>query len=105
MPDALVVFCTCQDKAQADHIAEALIEARLAACVNILPPLRSIYRWQGKVEHAEETLLLIKSTADRFPALRDRIADLHTYETPEIIALPIADGSEKYLSWLREQVL
>jgi periplasmic divalent cation tolerance protein len=104
MTDALVVFCTCQDQSQAQRIAEALVEARLAACVNILSPLQSIYRWEGKVERAEETLLLIKTTRDRFPALRDRIGDLHTYETPEIIALPLADGSERYLSWLREQV-
>ena len=104
MADALVVFCTCGDQAQAHLIAEALIEGRLAACVNILSPLYSIYRWQGKVERAEETLLLIKTTSERFPALRDRIADLHTYETPEIIAVPVGDGSEKYLSWLREQV-
>jgi periplasmic divalent cation tolerance protein len=104
MTDAVVVFCTCENQSQARHIAEALLEARLAACVNVLSPLQSIYRWHGKVERAEETLLLIKTTRDRFAALRDRIGDLHTYETPEIIALPIADGSEKYLSWLREQV-
>jgi len=104
MTDALVVFCTCQDQAQAHLVAEALIEARLAACVNILSPLQSIYRWQGKVERAEETLLLIKTTPERFIALRERIAELHSYETPEIIAVPVADGSQKYLSWLREQV-
>src|SRR5690242_12940926 len=104
MTDALVVFCTCENELQARHIADSLVEGRLAACVNILPPLQSIYRWQGKVERAEETLLLVKTTRDRFSALRDRIGELHTYETPEIIALPVADGSEKYLAWLREQV-
>jgi periplasmic divalent cation tolerance protein len=105
MADALVVFCTCENESQAQHIAEALVDARLAACVNILPPLQSIYRWQGKVERAEETLLLIKTVPERFIALRDRITELHTYETPEIIAVPVADGSQKYIAWLREQVL
>ena len=106
MADALVVFCTCENQLQAQHIAEALVDARLAACVNILlPPVQSIYRWQGKVERAEETLLLIKTVPERFIALRDRITELHTYETPEIIAVPVSDGSQKYIAWLREQVL
>ena len=100
----LIVFCTCENAEQGRRIAEALVEARLAACVNILPPLRSVYRWQGKIESAEEVLLLIKTTAGRFPALEDRIQQLHSYDTPEIIAIPIAAGSEKYLDWLREQV-
>lgn len=104
-PDAfLIVFCTCESPAQGRQIAEALVEARLAACVNILPPLQSIYRWQGKIESAEEVLLLIKSTRDRFAALQERIQQLHSYDTPEIIAVPITAGSEKYLGWLGEQV-
>jgi periplasmic divalent cation tolerance protein len=102
MTDAVIVLCTCSSETEANHIAGALVDARLAACVNILPsPIQSIYRWKGKVEEAQEILLLIKTTQERFPALRDRIAELHSYETPEIIALPIWAGSEKYLAWLR----
>lgn len=102
--DAVVVFCACETHEQALEIGNALIEGRLAACVNVLPPIQSIYRWQGKVERAEEILLLIKTTRDRFPALRDRIQQLHSYDTPEIVAVPITAGSEKYLAWLGEQV-
>jgi periplasmic divalent cation tolerance protein len=72
--------------------------------VNILSPIRSIYRWQGQIETAAEVLLLIKTTEERFSALQQRIRDLHTYKTPEIIAVPIVAGLEKYLTWLREQV-
>lgn len=104
MSDAVIVFCTCENHAQAMQIAEALVNARLAACVNLLPPVQSIYRWQGKVETAAEVLLLIKTTRDQFPALEERIQQLHTYDTPEIIAVPIIEGSEKYLSWLCAQV-
>jgi periplasmic divalent cation tolerance protein len=70
----------------------------------VLPPVRSIYRWEGKVESADEVLLIIKTTRERFAAVRDRIAQVHTYDTPEIIAVPVFDGSDKYLTWLRDQV-
>lgn len=100
----ILVFCACENPPQAIQIAEALVNARLAACVNILPSVHSIYRWQGKLETAEEVLLLIKTTGEHFPSLEDRIRELHTYDTPEIVAVPITAGSEKYLSWLREQV-
>lgn len=103
MSEALVVFCTCEDRAQAHRIAGKLVEERLAACVNIIAGVRSVYRWEGKVSEAEEVQLLIKTVRDRYPALRRRIAELHSYDTPEIIALPITEGSEKYLDWLREQ--
>ena len=72
----------------------------LAACVNILPPMRSIYTWKGKIEDASEQLLVIKSAAARFPAIRDRLRSLHPYELPEIIAVPIVDGLPEYLAWL-----
>src|SRR5581483_8848549 len=104
MSNVLLVVCTCENHEQALDIANALVEARLAACVNILPPVFSVYRWQAKIERAEEVPLLIKTTEEGFPALRDRIQQLHTYEVPEIIALPITAGSEKYLDWLRQQV-
>ncbi len=102
--DAVVVFCACPDPEQALEIANALVEARLAACVNISSAIRSVYRWQGVIERADEVLLIIKTTEERFPALRDRIQELHPYDTPEIIALPVTAGSEKYLTWLREQL-
>ena len=104
MTDVLIIFCTCGTHDEALTIANSLVEARLAACVNVLPPVQSIYRWQGKVETAQEVLLLIKTTQERFPAIRDRIKQLHSYDTPEIIGMPIVDGSEKYLAWLRDQV-
>lgn len=104
MPEALIVFCTCDTAEEADRVANALVHERLAACVNVLPGLQSVYRWQGAVERAREILLLIKTTPARFSALRDRIQAIHSYDTPEIVAIPIADGSERYLAWLLEQV-
>ena len=102
MNEVLVVFCTCEDRAQAHHIASKLVGERLAAC--IIGGVQSVYRWQGKVTEAEEVQLLIKTVRERYPALQSRIAELHSYDTPEIIAVPIAEGSQKYLTWLREQV-
>lgn len=104
MTDLVIVFCTCGSEAEGERIAAALVGERLAACVNILPNVRSIYRWKNAVEDAREQLLLIKSSAALLPALRDRITSLHSYETPEIIAITIAAGSESYLNWLREQI-
>jgi periplasmic divalent cation tolerance protein len=95
-----IVLTTCPDAACAERIAKALVEEGLAACVNILPPMRSIYKWKGKIETANEQLLVIKSTLARFPAIRDRLRALHPYELPEIIAVPIADGLPEYLAWL-----
>ncbi len=100
MTDALVIFCTCGDEAEALRIADTLVEARLAACVNVLPAVESVYRWRDSVERAREILLLIKTTQDRFGAVRDHISALHSYDTPEIVAVPISVGSEKYLTWL-----
>lgn len=104
MTDAVVVFCTFSNEQDALRIGKAVVEARLAACVNLLPGLRSIYRWKGEIEEADEILLLIKTTQHIFPALRDRIKELHPYETPEIVAVPIVDGLADYLGWIREQV-
>ncbi len=100
----LIVFCTCPNAEEAERIAHAVVDERLAACVNILPAMRSIYRWQDAVESAEEILLLIKTTEAEFRKLRDRIIELHSYDTPEVIAIPITAGSDKYLSWLRAQL-
>ncbi len=101
--DKLVVLVTCRTPAEARRIARALVERKLAACVNVLEtPVRSVYRWKGKVETAKEFLLVIKSSKKLFPALRAAIERLHSYEVPEIIALPIAAGSPAYLNWLEE---
>jgi periplasmic divalent cation tolerance protein len=94
-----MVLTTCPDAASAERIARTLVEEKLAACVNMLPPMRSIYRWKGRVEDASEQLLVIK-TAQQFAVVRDRIRSLHPYELPEIITVPIADGLPDYLAWL-----
>jgi periplasmic divalent cation tolerance protein len=95
-----IVLTTCPDAETAGWIARALVEEGLAACVNVLPPMRSLYKWKGRIEDASEQLLLVKSTVARFPALRARIRALHPYELPEIVAVPIADGLPEYLAWL-----
>ena len=92
---------TCPDTASATRLARALVDEGLAACVNQLPGVRSTYRWQGKVHTDEEVLLVIKTTAARFQALRDRLPALHPYELPELVALPAADGHLPYLDWVR----
>ncbi len=102
--DVLAVLCTCASEEAALRLANQLVQERLAACVNILPGIRSIYRWKDQVESAQEALLLIKTTQPRFDALRDRIVALHPYDTPEIIAFPVIAGLDKYLTWLQEQV-
>ena len=104
MTDKIVVLTTCDSEMLAEQLARHLVERRVAACVNILPRARSIYRWQEKIEDSSEWVLLIKSRRDLFAALRAEIQRLHTYETPEVIALPIVDGSEAYLGWLDGQL-
>ena len=98
--DRLLVFCTCPDTATADRIAEALVTERLAACVNQIPGIRSVYLWQGKIERDAEVLLMIKTTDRRFAALETRITRLHPYEVPEIIAAPVTRGLPAYLEWV-----
>ena len=97
-----IVLTTCPDAVSAERIARALVEEGLAACVNILPPMRSIYRWKGKIGDATEQLLVIKSAVAHFPAIRDRVHALHPYELPEIISVPIVDGLPEYLAWLNK---
>jgi periplasmic divalent cation tolerance protein len=104
MTDKIVVLTTCDSEVLAEQLARHLVENRVAACVNILPKARSIYRWQEKIEDAGEWVLLIKSRRDLFAALRAEIQRLHTYEIPEVIAIPIMDGSEAYLGWLDGQL-
>jgi periplasmic divalent cation tolerance protein len=98
--DVLLVFCTCPDEPTGAGIAEALVVERLAACVNRVPSLTSVYLWQGKVERDTEVLLLIKTTDARFNALRERLCELHPYELPEIVAVPVAKGLPDYLQWV-----
>jgi periplasmic divalent cation tolerance protein len=100
----LVVLCTCPSPEEARRISRDLVEARLAACVNVVPGVESIYRWNGVVEMATESLLVIKTSAERFPALKSAIQELHSYDVPEMIALRVEDGSEPYLSWLLGQL-
>lgn len=95
-----LVFCSCPDADTARRLATVLVEARLAACASVLPPMRSVYRWQGTVEQAEEVLLLAKTTADRVPALTERLRTLHPYELPEIVAVETAAGLPAYLDWV-----
>ena len=102
MPDSLVVFVTCGSEEEALKIAHALIEERVAACVNLVSPIRSIYRWEGKVWNENEWLLIIKTQIARFNDIETRVTALHSYSIPEIIALPIIKGSSSYLHWLKE---
>lgn len=101
--NALICFCTCPDPDTAERIATALVDERLAACVNLLPGLQSVYRWQGQVERADEVLLLVKTTADRFDALCARIKALHPAELPEVLAVEAAVGLPAYLDWVAAQ--
>lgn len=102
LPQVLVASCTHPAEG-AMTLATALVEARLAACVQVIPGVRSIYRWEGKVENAEESRLDVKTTADRLPDLVLMIQRLHPYDLPEIVACPLVGGSEAYLAWIREQ--
>jgi periplasmic divalent cation tolerance protein len=98
--DALVVLVTAPTPERAAEIARAVVEERLAACGNVVPGLRSIYRWEGKVQEDAEALLVLKTTRARLDALRDRVLALHPYEVPEVIALPVEAGSAPYLAWI-----
>jgi periplasmic divalent cation tolerance protein len=105
MRDFIVVLVTVGSVADGDRLAQALVEERLAACVNRLPGIQSIYRWEGKLEQSVEELLLIKTRKALFPALEKRVRELHSYAVPEIIALPVVAGSVPYLQWLGDQTL
>lgn len=102
--DVLVVFITCPVDETAPKIARLLVENALAACVNIIPSVRSIYSWQGALQDEQEALLVVKTTGDRFEALAERVRQEHPYEVAEIIALPLAAGSPLYLQWVADSV-
>ncbi|HWR14975.1 MAG TPA: divalent-cation tolerance protein CutA [Terriglobales bacterium] len=104
MTDARIVLTTTDSREEAEKIANALVHRQLAACVNIVGPITSIYSWKGKVENAQEFLLLIKTTEDAFEPLRDAVRELHSYELPEFIELGISRGEGKYLAWITQSV-
>jgi periplasmic divalent cation tolerance protein len=104
MTDKVVVLVTAASLKEARKIARGLVQARLAACVNVVPPVESIYRWQGKIENSRERLLVIKTAREIFTEVEAAIRKLHTYTNPEIICLPIVDGSREYLEWLAQSV-
>jgi periplasmic divalent cation tolerance protein len=102
MTNARIIFTTAGSQEEASKIAHALVERRLAACVNIVPRIESVYRWQGKVETAEEWLLLIKTQAELFERVRDAVKELHSYDLPECVMLEVTAGSQQYLNWIVE---
>ncbi len=103
MTDVLVVFVTAPSPDRAAELARAVVEERLAACGNVVPGVRSIYRWEGEVVDEPEALLVLKTTRDRLDALRERVLALHPYEVPEVLALPVEAGAERYLAWVHSE--
>ncbi len=104
-PNALLVLCTIDTKEHAEHLARELLRMRLAACINILPHLSSLYRWEGAIEKGEELLLLIKTKEELFETLKEKIVSLHPYSVPEIIAFRIDEGAPHYLEWIMKETL
>jgi periplasmic divalent cation tolerance protein len=104
MTDKIVVLSTCSTAEEAERLARGLVAAQLAACVNVVPQIRSFYRWKGELEIAEEFLLIAKTSRDLFDALKLELEKLHPYDIPEVIALPIVAGSENYLHWLAQNL-
>src|SRR5882724_10909699 len=104
MTDKQIVLTTAGSKEEARKIAQALVERKLAACVNIVPKIESVYRWQGSVETAEEWLLVIKTTVAAFESVRETIKELHSYELPECFSISIDAGSDEYLKWIADEV-
>jgi periplasmic divalent cation tolerance protein len=100
----VIALCAASSHEDADFLGRELVERHLAACINIIPGVTSIYRWRGEVEKNDEVLLLIKTTAERFDALREAIVKLHNYELPEVIAVEVRSGHGPYLAWLEESV-
>ena len=103
MQEFIIVYVTAGSPAEGERLARALVDERLAACVNRIATVQSVYRWEGKLEQSEEQLLIIKTQKRLFAALEKRVRELHSYSVPEIVALPIIDGSQDYLLWLGDQ--
>jgi periplasmic divalent cation tolerance protein len=104
MTDKIVVFSTCATEEEAAKLARVLVEAKVAACVTIVPAARSIYRWQGAIESAAECVLIIKSSRPLFEQLRSALEAAHAYEVPEVLALPVVAGAPNYMNWLEGQL-
>jgi periplasmic divalent cation tolerance protein len=104
MTDKVIVFSTCPSREEAKRIARGLVEERLAACVNVLDGVSSIYHWQGKVEESDEVMLVVKSRRDLLGRLQERLANMHSYEVPEAVAIPVVDGLPAYLEWLDREL-
>ena len=104
MTEMMVVFVTCEGREDAEAIAEKVVGEKLAACVNVVPRVRSCYVWEGKLTWSEEVLLLLKTTRAGFDALKERVRELHRYEVPEIVGLRVESGLEKYLDWVKSGV-
>jgi periplasmic divalent cation tolerance protein len=102
--EALLVLSTCENSAEAERLAEALVGQRLAACVNLVPGVKSVYRWQGGVERGDEVLMVIKTSRERLEAVEEAIQTLSSYDVPEVLAVPVAGGSAAYLEWVAESV-
>ncbi len=102
MPNELFVYMTAKDAAQANKLGRALVERKLAACVNLLPKMSSLYRWKGKIEQAQEVVLIAKTTRSCWDRLLETVKELHSYECPCVVALPLALGNPDYLAWIRE---
>jgi len=100
-----IIICTCPEEESATKLSRVLVEEQLAACVNILPKIKSVYRWQGKVEQDNEYLLLIKTLESKFQLVKTRIQVLHPYDVPEVIALNIQQGNKEYLDWISNSIL
>jgi periplasmic divalent cation tolerance protein len=103
MKEVIVIFVTCSSSQEAETIGNFLVENRLAACVNVIPDVKSIFFWKGKISEEREVLLIAKSRMDLFDSIQKEIKRLHSYEVPEIIALPVEAGSEEYLEWIRQE--
>lgn len=104
MTDKIVVLSTCSTEEEAERLARLLVEARVAACVSVIPRMRSFYRWKGAIESTEECLLLIKSSRARFESLRISLEAAHSHEVPELLALPVVEGSPNYMNWLTDNL-
>ncbi|MFN0100741.1 MAG: divalent-cation tolerance protein CutA [Bryobacteraceae bacterium] len=104
MTDKVIVFSTCPSREEAKRIAKGLVEERLAACVNVIDGVESVYRWQGSVQESDEVMLVVKSRRDLLGRLQERLANMHSYEVPEAIAIPVVDGLPAYLEWLEREL-
>jgi periplasmic divalent cation tolerance protein len=104
MTDKIVVLSTCGSAPEAERLARRLVEEHFAACVSIVAPVKSFYRWKGAIEAAEEWLLVIKTSREKFDSLRVMLEGAHSYEVPEVLALPVVAGSPNYLAWLDQEL-